>query len=733
MMASLLIQPRTRAFVLDRSDATAAEELPRKRRKTDASEESSATHRRKKACQTCSLRKVKCDAARPICAYCKSTKSECVYLGRDRLTLESATDLLAERLDEINNRLDQLQEQKTRWENPEFEVQPPENDLVFQPSKDFVQIPAQKTSADAVLTWPIFENRFPFNTLTDAVFQPHASGIDTKPPIRSVDLPPEERIPGLVDKFLKNVHTKNPILDVELLLQQSRRIASEGLDWDAHSCLVLLACALGSIAEPFSIAARPNSSNSPRYSTSDRAFQQAESYFKLASYRLGTLRSTLVGIQCQFYAGVYAMYTLRPLLGWQYFTNSSTLYQLYDRLKHGSAGRSHDMLDLSMSGGSQIDIQAERLEQCLYWSCFKSESEFRVELPLAMSDIGVYPHPELFPIPPTPQEPSQDMHGLPYDPAYASSPTSAPNNRSAVDTTLKAHAKGAYHEEESWYYYLTEIALRRIGNRIVNTFFRQETQEWLNIGPLLGIAVELDTQVSAWSANLPPVMQDWQRTDTIRDPNLGRLGSGSTSHVSQELSWAIENRLLEVRSWLYQPFVYYLVHHEHIPGSCTLCDSNIQSPEALSYTNSYTQELPTSDMSLDVQSNNQHNLLRQLIMSGIDCNLTILESRILNHRHHGLWFDLRSLVCASFILLAVIKSGHETWIPGGAEVLWGKQSPSDVTETIGGKLGRVVTHLGYWAKCCPEMDRHREVVEVISHEVKNTWMQAHATSPVQQL
>jgi hypothetical protein len=32
------------------------------------------------------------------------------------------------------------------------------------------------------------------------------------------------------------------------------------------------------------------------------------------------------------------------------------------------------------------------------------------------------------------------------------------------------HIKRLYNEEGSWYYYLTEAALRRIGNRIINAF-----------------------------------------------------------------------------------------------------------------------------------------------------------------------------------------------------------------------------------------------------------------------
>lgn len=66
--------------------------------------------------------------------------------------------------------------------------------------------------------------------------------------------PDEEQIPLLVDKFLSNVHTKNPVLDVEQLVEHARIVATSGLRWDAWSCIVLLTAALGTVAKPFDAA-----------------------------------------------------------------------------------------------------------------------------------------------------------------------------------------------------------------------------------------------------------------------------------------------------------------------------------------------------------------------------------------------------------------------------------------------------------------------------------------------
>lgn len=122
--------------------------------------------------------------------------------------------------------------------------------------------------------------------------------------------PHDEQLPVLVDCFLQNVHTKNPILDVEELVMQVRRIASEGLRWDPWSCLVLLAAALGSIAKPFDAAVIRSLGMdvaSPTFIADQPATQddlrRGETCFVLACRRLGCLKHSLLGAQCYFFAG----------------------------------------------------------------------------------------------------------------------------------------------------------------------------------------------------------------------------------------------------------------------------------------------------------------------------------------------------------------------------------------------------------------------------------------------
>ncbi|KAK5008985.1 hypothetical protein LTR28_003233 [Elasticomyces elasticus] len=620
---------------------------------------------------------------------------------------------------------------------------------VAEPSRDFLQIPPQKTTADAVLKWEVFEERYPMNALVGVLFTAGEHDFadrrrsSTSPSDNAfavpggLKLPDDERIPMLIDNFLQNVHTKNPILDVESLVKQGRKCAEQGLGWDAWSCLVLLACALGSVAKPFDTAA------------------PLPPIIRAEGLDLATASPPSAVMFARELHQVYLMYTLRPLLSWQYFYQASIIYHLYLKTMHGVFGVSSEPFQIPVQRLSAMGQKQRRLEQCLYWSCFKSECEFRIELPLPQSEIAGCDFPDMFPSPPSPSvaEPTNRQVSS-RCPSHAVVPGNDPmldhltrfdtnSSLNEEDSELRQHAKRLCNEEESWYYYLTEIALRRIGNRIINTFFRQSHGSWLNIKPLLRIAMEFDDQVSSWSTHLPPAIQHYETTSTIRAPTFHSPTEEPHSFVSRELSWATDNRLLEMRSWLYQPFLYYLIHS----GSSlapVVCNNSVGQQNGTStidsLLNHYAPPLHRSHRNSNSSTRTQPGappppldaeetaILRHMIKSGIDCNLKVLDVRTLRHRHHGLWYDLRSIMCASLVLLAVVKSGHQAWIPGSVQTLWGgsgvfAMSAGDgdgggARQEIGGRIGRVLAQFDFWAAESPDLVRHREVLEDVVRDVR---------------
>ena len=89
-------------------------------------------------------------------------------------------------------------------------------------------------------------------------------------------------------------------------------------------------------------------------------FQRAEHFFEGAQKRMGILlcKSTVVEAQCFFLAGVYLMATLRPLEAWKMFVQALTCCQAFTP-EHMSPGEARD--------------REERLQESIYWTCFKSE------------------------------------------------------------------------------------------------------------------------------------------------------------------------------------------------------------------------------------------------------------------------------------------------------------------------------------------------------------------------
>ncbi|EFY86905.1 C6 transcription factor, putative [Metarhizium acridum CQMa 102] len=580
-------------------------------------------------------------------------------------------------------------------------------------SGDFLQIPPHRASADTVLQWGIFEGKYSANFLIGALFNPghndvslcteatSSSSGDVITNASGLTHLEEEKIPGLIDRFLQNVHTKNPILDVEALVKHGRRCADQGIGWDGRSCLVLMACALGAVAKPFdrsslpmSMAISPVSETGPTSAsaTSSKLYakelQQGDCCFTMACRRLGSLKYSMLGAQCHFFAGVYLMYTLRPMLSWHYFLHASIFCQMYLKMTHGLSGNFTEVLGDSYQRSTSID--------------------------------------HLFPSPPSPV--TTDQQGT------ASSASAYGESGLIVDgaTELRQHVVRLCNEEESWYYYLTEIALRRIGNRIVNTFFRQDKSSWLNVKPLLRMAQEFEAQVLSWSAHLPPAMQRYETTSIIRAPDSTLRGAGS--HVSRELSWAIDNRLLEMQTWLYQPFLYYLIH---AGSGCMIEPAGIaagtgQPPRISSLLNPFSPPeigaSPGSAASIPGTSPlNADDLavLHSLVSSGIECLIRTIDVRARGHRHHGLWYDLRSIMCASLVLLAVVKSGNADWIPGGTATLWGEPPLlsgywTGTVAPIGGKIAKALSQFDFWAGESPDLLRYKEVLEAVVRDVRGS-------------
>lgn len=454
-------------------------------------------------------------------------------------------------------------------------------------------------SGQDILDWPVFENKYDRRLIEALIFDPAlpcnilqnscTSPQLTDDSIRNSYEDPrksqgsgigicEDSVPGLVEIFLVNVHVKNPILDPEYLRSMARGVVEHGFDWKASSCLILVVCALASISSRFlhhststvrGIGEIDNSlSNTPDYGS-------AESYYAAACKRIGLLRNTLLATECYFMTGVYEMYSLRPLQAAVSFNRACVTFQTLTWMR----------MEYQVTEDQLGKARASRL----YWSCLKSEHETSIEIRFPSSGLTKLNYTSHFPAPPvaTSTEDFFRMH----------------NDLSGIDDSMSPSISHS-ELEESWYYYLADIAARRILQRVIGAFYESDHPTWINIPfqSMSQTAVELDRQLAEWHRTLPELVSfDFE--------------SGATS----ELAYHLQARALEIRERIYRPFLYRRIHGE--------------------------ASLP------------EQPALRSLAEThSITCARLIRQWNI-RHRHHGTWLMVRQSFTAALLLLAAREAG----------------------------------------------------------------------------
>lgn len=115
-------------------------------------------------------------------------------------------------------------------------------------------------SSEDILEWPIFGGKHDRRQIEALIFDPTlisdiSNGVAPSPKVTDDSLRNEyedprhsssigrgvreEDVMQLVEIFLRNVHTKNPIFDPKYLRNMARSVVKNGFDWEASSCLVV--------------------------------------------------------------------------------------------------------------------------------------------------------------------------------------------------------------------------------------------------------------------------------------------------------------------------------------------------------------------------------------------------------------------------------------------------------------------------------------------------------------
>ncbi|OQD98654.1 hypothetical protein PENVUL_c069G01832 [Penicillium vulpinum] len=528
---------------------------PQKRRHARAA----ATYPRKRAtqaCQTCRLRRTKCDNTRPSCASCVRLGAECSYQQFCPSTFDSASLAILKRIDDLETLI------QTKVKDP-----PPvalSNVLSTSPSSTSHNIWSpvidQETewkpsfiNIEEVLKWPVFDDQ-EFEPRLYLISSSEENIIQPELPISfDLDLHAADH---LVRTFFDNVHIFNPTLKEEDISEYVKTVRLNGIGWDAKSCLLLLIYANGSIATPFVRNGQGVSSGQFHQS---KGFLQAEAYFLAAQKRMGMLlcRSGVVEAQCFFLAGVYLMTKLRSVEAWRMFTQALACCQSFSILRiHGN--RYEDGWDT---------------KQRIYWTCLKSELELRLELNLSQKNVPDLRYPTFFPSPPE---------------------------------ELKSK------DEAAWYFYLAEIALRRLENRILGYLYQPYGVN-SNFN-MQSVILDFEEQADAWLRSLPEAL-----APDVDKPNTDQY---------EPFRFILSGHFLDCQETMYWHFLVEAIHGR--------VDGN-------------------SDI-----------LLRKGLKVCVD---RIQQNQTgFYHRHHGTWLMLRSCTRSALVLLAAERSGNlVSFLPRGWE------------------------------------------------------------------
>ncbi|CAM9022896.1 unnamed protein product [Wickerhamomyces anomalus] len=341
-----------------------------------------ARRRTMTACESCRLRKIKCDLGKPVCGGCTKSDLNCVYRN-------------------VKKEADDLSKKITK---------------IAGITKEEPRIPTWSscnwyTKAEGVLKWPIFENKYHVRSLNTVLGENNEIGLPEIPMLSREDFQLlntnlKQNIPKYVDGYLSLIQTKNPFIDSKALLRTSdfiRNKVKENPDVDLFSLrlpddmipmsLVVLCSASASIARPLTFT------NHQEYSNSQT--EKSETYE--LSYKLYILAQNLN-------------------IAWNCIYKASTLVMT--------------ILETYKSSGRKFTEAEHRILERVFHTCVKYESEFRVELSPSVPSSGVvnYPFPSIYPSPP-------------------------------IETI------NSVNEESSWFFYLTEIVLRKFENRLLDEFF----------------------------------------------------------------------------------------------------------------------------------------------------------------------------------------------------------------------------------------------------------------------
>lgn len=450
------------------------------------------------ACQVCRARRTKCDNLKPSCSFCLKTGAQCIHSTVDLSSFDPASLQILSRLDDLESLLRQSPAKSA--EDPSSVVSRSKVTIGETHDRPASILPPRATE---ILERPNFRRILSGEHSTSDVARDVATPANWADDSRALEILELTPSPILLESFWENVHVKNPILDEVRVRDLRNKIALHGFDQSGDSCLLLLLCALGSITKAFKV----EQSVSPR----SACFLNAKTYFRAAQQCIGTLmmQGGLRAAQCLFFSGVFMATVFDKWAAWRYFSQSlACCQQFISSAKHTAA--------------SSGDLTSDR--QAVYWSAWKSEVEMRNLIDA--SDFPLPDHltyPSFFPTPPAPTG-TDHLH---------------------VDVRITAR------QNTSWFFYLSEISMRRLSTRI--------SQDLLALygNPVEDIEFVIPQSTGDWEGEI----EQWVAS---LDESVSLSGDPSDDDICK---WILRGQLLNLYEQIYWPPLFQIICGNRRQGS----------------------------------------------------------------------------------------------------------------------------------------------------------------------
>lgn len=245
------------------------------------------------------------------------------------------------------------------------------------------------------------------------------------------------------------------------------------------------------------------------------------------------------------------------------------------------------------------------------------------QLDTSHSGLNELDYPHAFPSPPREISTSE---------AFQSSTSFLEQPRSAQTlspygsvTTAPPLPKDRQEDQLTWFYYLAEIALRKVELGMSEIFSLsspvhssssntstttpaglEDPYRPIRTEDLLSNAKEFELQLKLWYECLPAML---------------KFPLDSPAPCPDERLQYLRMRYWFIVSTLYRPFLYYLIH------------SSTPPPPA------------------------QAAKMREYARKGLEIDTNLILSNVITHRHHGAWLAIRAVTANSLVLGAAAKAG----------------------------------------------------------------------------